>query len=317
MQVKKTSPGHGWKPGSWMGRGWLYMVLLTVFFSWGSSGCDPQASSDMGPLVLYRAGLRASSYGAGTPFPSPSYWVDACDSMASRFEVTEPSVVWIVGIMDSHNGTATGKTILNFPRPGGSPAYRNIYFRDTDENTAYLEAFQQKGIKVWLQVEPGNADVSTLIRLILDRYASYSCVTGFGVDAEWYRWSESTPEGVAVTDARAREWSELVRSYSPSYRLFLKHWKQEKMPPVYREGITFIDDSQRYAGLDQMLTEFEEWGSFFAPAPVAFQYGYEADRGWWEQFSDPPAEIGRAILRRVPNAKELYWVDFTMKQIWP
>ncbi|MDH3308781.1 MAG: hypothetical protein OEO77_14860, partial [Acidimicrobiia bacterium] len=79
----------------------------------------------------------------------------------------------------------------------------------------------------------------------------------------------------------------------------------------------FIDDSQILPSLDAMVEEFAEWGRAFAPAPVGFQYGYASDRPWWEQLEDPPADIGQRILDSVPNAKGLYWVDFTVLDVFP
>ncbi len=315
--LKTTGPGRERGRRGWPGHAVVAVTLVSVLLSCFFAGCAGRKAPDKGAAQGNLAGLRSSSYGAGNPFPSTSYWVDSCNSMASRFESTGPAVVWIVGVMDSEDDALNSDTLLNFPRPVDSKQYPLINFMDTDRNRDYLDAFDRSGVKVWLQVEPADADISQLIRLVLDRYAHHSCVIGFGVDVEWFRWSKATPEGVAVTDAQAREWSELVRSYNPSYRLFLKHWLKEKMPQTYREGLMFLDDSQQFRTLEQMVLEFEEWGAFFSPAPVGFQYGYPADKVWWGKFSDPPAEIGREILRRVPNARELYWVDFTMKQIWP
>jgi hypothetical protein len=59
------------------------------------------------------------------------------------------------------------------------------------------------------------------------------------------------------------------------------------------------------------------WGDAFAPAQVGFQYGYTADQEWWGELDDPPGDIGRAILARVPNAAGLYWVDFTVLGVFP
>jgi hypothetical protein len=79
----------------------------------------------------------------------------------------------------------------------------------------------------------------------------------------------------------------------------------------------FLDDSQMFDSMDQMVNEFKDWGQTFAPTPVGFQYGYQRDRKWWKELLDPPRDIGQAILNQVPNATDLYWVDFTMRQIWP
>ena len=89
------------------------------------------------------------------------------------------------------------------------------------------------------------------------------------------------------------------------------------MPPTYREGILFIDDSQEFDSLDQMVNEFAAWGQSFAPAPVGFQYGYPTNQRWWKTLPDPPGEIGRQILAKTPNTEGLFWVDFTMLDVFP
>jgi hypothetical protein len=59
------------------------------------------------------------------------------------------------------------------------------------------------------------------------------------------------------------------------------------------------------------------WSRAFAPAPVAFQYGYRSDRRWWRHLDDPPADIGRRILDAAPNTEGLFWVDFTVLEVFP
>jgi len=231
--------------------------------------------------------------------------------MASRFDDSVPSVVWIVGIVEGSS------CWLNLPGSSPDEEYPNIILSNYwDSNEDYLNQFDQAGVRVWLQVEPSSADVPTLIDLVLERYSSHPCVVGFGVDVEWYK-NREYHEGKAVTDAEAQAWSEQVRSYNPDYWLFLKHWLPEKMPPTYREGLMFLDDSQGFASLDEMVSEFEVWGQTFAPAPVGFQYGYRSDRRWWGDLSDPPRDIGQALMDKIPNTTDIYWVDFTAEEIWP
>lgn len=88
------------------------------------------------------------------------------------------------------------------------------------------------------------------------------------------------------------------------------------MPPTQREGILFVDDGQQFQSLDQMVAEFAVWGQTFYPAPVAFQFGYPDDRTWWGGFADPADQIGQAILKKVPNTAGLYWVDFTVLDVF-
>ncbi len=257
-----------------------------------------------------RAGLRASGYGI-SPFPPPQWWLFSTDSMASNFDEASPAVVWIVG-------TINGKySQLTFPLPDGKSGkdYENILFSSLDNNEAYLTQFDEQGVKVWLQVEPADANVETLIDLVLNRYASHPCVVGFGVDVEWYQ-RKSYYEGKEISDEEASLWIKKVHSYNPEYNLFLKHWLVEKMPPSYREGLMFLDDSQDFESLNEMKNEFSDWGAYFSPAMVGFQYGYSADRTWWGEFDNPPAEIGKALLEEIPNTSDLFWVDFTAKEIW-
>ncbi len=155
-----------------------------------------------------------------------------------------------------------------------------------------------------------------LIDLVLGQYSHHPCVIGFGVDVEWYK-SDGGPEGTPVSDAEARAWADAVRRHDPDYLLFLKHWDYNWLPPTERQGIVFVDDSQIFANFDELASEFADWGKHFAPAPVAFQYGYPADKPWWSKLPDPPGDIGRRILDLVPNTSALFWVDFTVLEVFP
>jgi hypothetical protein len=121
---------------------------------------------------------------------------------------------------------------------------------------------------------------------------------------------------VQVSDADAAAWQGAARAFNPGYRLFLKHCETSKMPPSLRDGILFVNDSQQFQSLDQMTAEFAAWGQAFYPASVTFQFGYPADRTWWGSFTDPASQIGGAILKKVPNTAWLYWVDFTILDVF-
>jgi hypothetical protein len=68
---------------------------------------------------------------------------------------------------------------------------------------------------------------------------------------------------------------------------------------------------------EEIVAEFQAWGEAFTPAPVGFQFGYLADKNWWQEHADPPGDIGQAILESIPNTEGLYWVDFTIFDIFP
>jgi hypothetical protein len=227
--------------------------------------------------------------------------------MAARFPGAHPEAIWIVGHLDGRG------VRLSFPVPAGDPLIKGTA---QDRNEAALALFDQQGFKVWLQVEPGFADVEKQIQLVLGRYAHHRCVQGVGVDLEWNR-STNPDGGEPVSDAEAAAWLKAARRHNPAYRLFLKHFKPDVMPPTLREGLLFVDDSQIFPSLDAMVAEFAAWGRRFAPAPVSFQFGYRSDRPWWVKLEDPPGEIGRRILVAVPNTESLIWVDFSVLEAFP
>lgn len=252
------------------------------------------------------AGFRYSSYGPSRD-PGSNYWAQVGVQMAERFPDAHPQAIWIVGVMQGEG------TYLNFRAETNDPYISSGY---VDMNESALTLFDQQGMRVWLQVEPGKADMKTLIDLVMKQYRHHPSVIGFGVDVEWYQ-SDGSAEGKPVTDAEAEQWLQAVRAYGTQYRLFLKHWDAEWMPPTVRDGLVFVDDSQQFTSLEQMVDEFAAWGQRFAPAPVAFQYGYPDDQHWWKRLNDPPGDIGKAILQAVPNTSALFWVDFTVIEVFP
>lgn len=258
------------------------------------------------------AGFRASRILNSYPnrvFPNPGYWTYVAKQMSQKFTGYNPGGVWIVSLYISN-----GKTQLNFPAQGIS--LPNISFISTDQNEDYLTRFDNEGVKVWLQVEPGAANLDTLISIVLNRYKHHSCVAGFGVDVEWLD-AQSYSGGRKVTDAEAEAWEKKVKSINSNYTLFLKHYAARWMPNSYRGNILFVDDSQGFTSFNNIITEFKAWGNSFPANKVAFQFGYAADSSIWKKFSDPPKAIGDELIKQIPNCAALFWVDFTVNQIFP
>jgi hypothetical protein len=284
-----------------------YLILLILFFLILSKQVD--AAQNLG--ILQRAGLRSSVYGFDN-FPDTTWWLNSTKDMALKFTNSQPSVVWILGY------TTENGCYLNFPNPNPNISYSNIYFSNKDENEKYLNYFDKSGIKVWLQVEPGFADVMTLIDLALTKYKKHESIIGFGIDVEWYKTSSANNyEGQSITDSEAEQWITKIKSFNTDYLLFTKHWLSEKMPPSFRSDIVFIDDSQNFSNMTSMINEFSDWSKTFSESKVAFQFGYEADKSWWKNLSDPPKVIGDELLKKCSNISDLYWVDFTAYDIWP
>lgn len=288
-------------------RYYLVFILIVVFFSCQHS--KKKADQKEYPQItdpLVGAGFRYSAYGPQYN-PGRAYWLSVGQRMASKFAGAQGECIWIVGTLRDKG------CHLNFP---ATSTNQHITTASTDENEETFRLFDENNIRVWLQVEPGLAPVEELIRIMLSRYSHHKCIVGVGVDVEWYK-SYNEPDGQAVTDAEAKGWLAIAREYHPQYKLFLKHWLIEKMPPTTREGIVFIDDSQELPSLQGMVDEFAGWGRAFAPARVGFQFGYITDRIWWKDLDDPAKTIGEAILANVPNASSLFWVDFTVIEVFP
>jgi hypothetical protein len=280
----------------------MMKVFRFIFILLLITGCIPLNTS----VSSLGTGFRYSSYGPSYN-PGPEYWASVGAQMAAKFSNAKPATIWIVGILDGEG------TYLSFGCETDDP---NIRCGHVDINEQVLSLFDEKGFDVWLQVEPGNAGVDELIDIVLNQYKHHPSVVGFGVDVEWYK-STKGPEGQPVTDEEAKRWVAAIRKHNPEYQLFLKHWEKEWMPPTEREGIFFVDDSQQFESFDQMVNEFTEWGEAFAPAPVGFQYGYPADKVWWQNLQDPPKDIGQALLDKIPNTRGLFWVDFTVLDVFP
>jgi hypothetical protein len=252
------------------------------------------------------AGFRHSTYGPKSD-PGPEYWLGVAKQMSAKFPGSHPETIWIVGEL------ADKGTRLSFP---GQPTDPLIQHTATDLNEEVFKIFDLNGVKVWLQVEPGHADVKKLLYEVITHYIHHPCISGVGVDVEWHQ-SSDPDHGVPVDDATASAWLALARKFNSNYRLFLKHWLPEKMPPHLREGLFFIDDGQGFSSLDGMLADFRTWANAFNPAPVGFQVGYPGDHKWWGKFDDPPAEIGSALLKSFPNTAGLFWVDFSVLEVFP
>ena len=258
-------------------------------------------------------GIRVSEPGFEPSFPTKDMIENYARSHASIFEDSTPAVIFTIGHYWSDGGNGQPVCHLSFP---GQSDDTSISFQNTDKYDDYLSYFDQVGIKVFLQIEAGNADVNTLINLILSHYGHHSSVVGFGVDVEWYEYGEENDNiGEAVTDTKAQEWENLVKSYNSQYKLFLKHWLIEKMPQNYRGNIIFVNDGQQHQSLSDMISFFRPWIDLYSSTnDVYFQYGYESDQSWWSNYENPALEIGNAI-RSINDNAGLFWVDFTIDEL--
>ena len=240
---------------------------------------------------------------------SPDHEVNLTKQMASSVQGSSPGSIWLVGRIAIHTGTCA----LSFP---SNKTYQHIFFETQDINEDYLTAFDDNGIKIWLQVEPGFADINQLIDLVLERYGHHPSVLGFAVDLEW-RWGwPQTQKTVPVTDEEANQWLNKTKSHNPNYKLFLIHWLTEVMPPTARKDIVFIDDGQHFDGLDSLVDDFKLWGENFSQTDVGYIVGYRRDLEWLTELENPPTEIGLALIQNIPNCRFVFWSQETILEVF-
>jgi hypothetical protein len=272
---------------------------------------------DSGSHKVKWAGIRESAYGvkiAGiNPFPDPAGWSKAMNSMASRWQGSVPSAIWLVGEVDY----GTKGTTLQFTSPGGTYDGK-IEFNPNQykgvNHEACLSYFDTHGIKVWLQIEPGFASVPDQINAVLKKLGHHNSVLGLAIDVEWYKKASDEGDNAYVTDSEAKNWESLVKSYNNSFTLLLKHYDPKYLPPSYRGNIIFCCDDEQNGSLEVFLKEHKEVADKFYPNPVIYQIGYPSDKTWWGKYGDAPKIMGDALAAQSNKDQDIgiMWVDFSL-----
>lgn len=291
-----------------------FFLLLTVFLFFLVASCEQVQLPDNnnGDGAVKWSGVRVSSYGMNQSydgeFPDVTKMCGFADKMSSYYEGSTGAYILIVGTMSGDDTCH-----LNFPFSG---EYDYIEGSKYDKYEEYLTAFDKKGYSVWLQVEPGYADLETLVKLVMDRYGHHKCVKGFGIDVEWHKPVENSDRGTKLTNTVAKKVLAKVRSYNSSYTMFVKHWMESYLPSKM-EGLIYVNDSQQFVSLEEVREDFADWAAYYAPYPVMFQIGYKADRWIWSEFSNPAKEFGQYIVDGCTSGNDIgiIWVDFTLNGV--
>ena len=266
------------------------------------------------------AGVRVSPYGMWESFgryPDVDQMTSFAANMESCFEGSIGAYILIVGTVDEDQWTCH----LDFPL---SKSIDKAYGSEEDNFEEYLTAFDKAGYSVWLQVEPGDANLVELATEVMNRYKNHSCVKGFGIDVEWYKPAGTNGRGTKLSEEPATVNAVLsaVRNINSKYTVFVKHWDQRWLPEA-KTGLVFVNDSQGFrtgkdsTALERMCDEFADWAETYAPCPVMFQIGYDADKNRiWGSMENPAKQLGDAILEGCDfgNDVGIIWVDFTLKE---
>lgn len=213
---------------------------------------------------------------------------------------TKPWVLWAVGDLSK-----------------ATPAYAGM---PEATHEAWLSYMDRLGVTVFLEVFPFKAnkkkgitasDVPAMINTWLTRFKRHPCVVGLGIELEYFG---------KATDSAAAVWDAAVKAHKPYYRLFLRHYDPDHMPPTYRGkgDLIFINDASE-GTIEELNKGFAGWANRFAPTACAFQLGYPADEdgmngsaelGWWK-LTNPIKDWGESILPLIRDPKQelgLVWV---------
>ena len=292
---------------------YILIIVLLLCVSCGNSSVNENGTPVQKDCTVKWAGIRVSTYGMRSSygrdnFPNETKMTGFAGNMESCYEGSTGAYLLIVGTMSGDDTCS-----LNFPVTGN---YNYIRGSKTDLYESYLDAFDEAGYSVWLQVEPGYADLEKLVELVMDRYGHHSCVKGFGIDVEWHKPVEDVEEGTKLSDEDALKVLAKARSYNPDYTVFVKHWDADWLPSAM-DGFIYVDDWQMFKSLEQSVQVFSDWAARFAPQPVMFQIGYERDRWLWNTFDNPAKEWGQTIVDgcKTGNDVGIIWVDFTLNEV--
>ena len=241
--------------------------------------------------------------------PEPDEWVKNVNKFRRNFKgPAKPTVLVLVNSI--HDDC---EAHFRFPAPDGFKETKYIKYNKKDTFEKILTKFDEKDFNVWLQIEPGENDLIELAKITFKHYGHHKCVKGFGLDLEWWH-RKADKHGQALDDRTAKKVVEYVRSINKDYTVFAKHWRVNFMPPTYRDGMIFVDDSQGLKSTSNMQKTFQKWAKAFPDNPVMFQIGYKADKPLWKS---SPIKFANDVIKAVSKYNKhvgIIWVDFTLKE---
>lgn len=179
------------------------------------------------------------------------------------------------------------------PFPYHDSGYLRSY-SDIDRPEAYLQEFDRVGQKVILSIQPGNADPTQLINLLLSRYAHHQSIIGVNIDLEWKQTGKPNHAGNSERD----KWLDQAKGFNPHLKLFLTYFKDHThFPDDTRDLVVLFDgegDSQ-----SAILKEYKDLAGHFKS--VGIYTGYSS--------SHPQYASSERILSAVPKTEYIIHTD--------
>ena len=255
------------------------------------------------PPNVVGSGMRSSSYGPGSPWPSAVEWTAMNNKMKEYFPGTRSENIWIIGNLGSNasmdfgtgvnfnfswasfldNAEKNVPTLVDRTGSAANHTYRGKtqaqWLRDgvqfatnmADRHEDILSYFSSNDVYVFLQVEAGYADMQDIIDISFAMFKHHKSVVGFAIDCEWHMGA-TEDSGIQVTDAMARAWNLTMKAHGQQYVMALKDYEPTRLPWTYRGepehgyDLIFCHNSQSYGDIDGGTVGFyEAHGAWYNP----------------------------------------------------
>ena len=220
-------------------------------------GSDPDAAPDPGRAAGRPPRLELRHRAV----PLPDLVGDSTQSMAARFPSSAPEQLAVV--VEVAGGSGRNGCWAHFPQPATGPG------RTSPGTTSICSS--RRSTRSTPPASRSGSRSSRPSATCRCSSTSCTCSTATIRASSASAWTTSgTARTSFATASRSRTpkrqaWVAKVRSYHAEDLVLVKHWLPEKMPPTYRDGLVFVDDSQGLGSLSAMVSEFSVWGQTFAP----------------------------------------------------
>lgn len=249
-------------------------------------------------------GTTGSRYGI-KPFPSKDKWVTILNNLTSdKRNKSDPTILWVVGSYSDSN------IKLNFP--GKNNRSYNILYSEIDLNRDYLNHFDKNDIDVYLLIEPGNSNLSEVIRSIVRRYSEHKSVKGICVDLEWFRVDKDNPFGAKADINTIKSILFHVKSVNKNYKLILKHWNIYNIDHFPSSDIMYLQSFEGIKSTEELTKRHQLWYRKFYPSSIGAEVGFDKDKSQWETIENPVVMLPNILNSTVPVESSFFWSESSL-----
>lgn len=158
----------------------------------------------------------------------------------------------------------------------------------------YLEKFDSEGLNVILSIQPLNANVTSLMDILLSRYDHHKCIIGINVDLEW---KESGIPHYVNNDERDA-WLNAIKSHNTQLKLFLTYYEDHTHFPDDTSDLVILFDGT-HGSQKNLLSKYAELAKSYTS--VGIYTGYSTN--------DPPTASNSRIMAAAPNTRYIIHTD--------